>query len=244
MNPRQNQISTVIHHQLQILRFLLLVPSDPLIAWGHLPSRRRPQQTGQYLLSTPPGAHQVAEICSYRHAVRQVVIPLDQLGPQPALAAALDHPQLQWCELPRASFQHGLWSARLAQSNAARSLRSRIPYRRQSQPALVAQAFQQPPAFLVLQSPVRSRPVQRSEEHTSELQSRFDLVCRLLLEKKKKNSSQNTITRNQRNRILFLSSPSLLTRTILLRAFCADHTTMVLSVSPPVSCPGSVYLSF
>src|SRR5437868_10764362 len=26
----------------------------------------------------------------------------------------------------------------------------------------------------------------RSEEHTSELQSRFDLVCRLLLEKKKK----------------------------------------------------------
>src|SRR5207249_11257580 len=28
--------------------------------------------------------------------------------------------------------------------------------------------------------------VNRSEEHTSELQSRFDLVCRLLLEKKKK----------------------------------------------------------
>src|SRR5699024_11288512 len=28
----------------------------------------------------------------------------------------------------------------------------------------------------------------RSEEHTSELQSRFDLVCRLLLEKKKTNS--------------------------------------------------------
>src|SRR5438067_6425551 len=31
---------------------------------------------------------------------------------------------------------------------------------------------------------VEHRP--RSEEHTSELQSRFDLVCRLLLEKKKK----------------------------------------------------------
>src|SRR5207249_8947431 len=28
-------------------------------------------------------------------------------------------------------------------------------------------------------------PEERSEEHTSELQSRFDLVCRLLLEKKK-----------------------------------------------------------
>src|SRR5438067_9604290 len=30
----------------------------------------------------------------------------------------------------------------------------------------------------------------RSEEHTSELQSRFDLVCRLLLEKKKKKNSK------------------------------------------------------
>src|SRR5206468_5660895 len=30
---------------------------------------------------------------------------------------------------------------------------------------------------------------QRSEEHTSELQSRSDLVCRLLLEKKKKTKS-------------------------------------------------------
>src|SRR5438067_9613127 len=36
--------------------------------------------------------------------------------------------------------------------------------------------------------PHGSHPVEvRSEEHTSELQSRFDLVCRLLLEKKKKN---------------------------------------------------------
>src|SRR5690349_22469092 len=30
----------------------------------------------------------------------------------------------------------------------------------------------------------------RSEEHTSELQSRRDLVCRLLLEKKKKNNTK------------------------------------------------------
>src|SRR5207249_12304147 len=34
---------------------------------------------------------------------------------------------------------------------------------------------------LMSQSPIQVR----SEEHTSELQSRFDLVCRLLLEKKK-----------------------------------------------------------
>src|SRR2546421_8201567 len=32
----------------------------------------------------------------------------------------------------------------------------------------------------------------RSEEHTSELQSRSDLVCRLLLEKKKKNHTTQT----------------------------------------------------
>src|SRR5438874_2906728 len=34
----------------------------------------------------------------------------------------------------------------------------------------------------------------RSEEHTSELQSRRDLVCRLLLEKKKKKLNEKTIT--------------------------------------------------
>src|SRR5437868_6680668 len=34
------------------------------------------------------------------------------------------------------------------------------------------------------------RPKDRSEEHTSELQSRFDLVCRLLLEKKKNYSEK------------------------------------------------------
>src|SRR5206468_9661732 len=32
----------------------------------------------------------------------------------------------------------------------------------------------------------------RSEEHTSELQSRSDLVCRLLLEKKKKNKTRTS----------------------------------------------------
>src|SRR5215471_19373293 len=41
--------------------------------------------------------------------------------------------------------------------------------------------------------------VQRSEEHTSELQSRRDLVCRLLLEKKKKKTIKNIIN-NKINR--------------------------------------------
>src|SRR5699024_11246042 len=37
-----------------------------------------------------------------------------------------------------------------------------------------------------MSAPALKPPFSRSEEHTSELQSRFDLVCRLLLEKKKK----------------------------------------------------------
>src|SRR5438067_10435530 len=41
--------------------------------------------------------------------------------------------------------------------------------------------------------PATSRPA-RSEEHTSELQSRFDLVCRLLLEKKKKKKKKKSIS--------------------------------------------------
>src|SRR5699024_11284583 len=50
--------------------------------------------------------------------------------------------------------------------------------------------------FLIFINPLstkndKKRP-SRSEEHTSELQSRFDLVCRLLLEKKKKKKTYET----------------------------------------------------
>src|SRR2546422_8385850 len=38
--------------------------------------------------------------------------------------------------------------------------------------------------------PARLDETVRSEEHTSELQSRLHLVCRLLLEKKKKNNTE------------------------------------------------------
>src|SRR2546428_9087509 len=38
----------------------------------------------------------------------------------------------------------------------------------------------------------------RSEEHTSELQSRSDLVCRLLLEKKKKDCITSSVARDKR----------------------------------------------
>src|SRR5437660_9530322 len=40
----------------------------------------------------------------------------------------------------------------------------------------------------------------RSEEHTSELQSRGHLVCRLLLEKKKKHKKRSITIQEQRNK--------------------------------------------
>src|SRR5258707_5598039 len=45
-----------------------------------------------------------------------------------------------------------------------------------------------------LRGAVRQGRCQRSEEHTSELQSRQYLVCRLLLEKKKKNVTESRST--------------------------------------------------
>src|SRR5689334_24359592 len=42
----------------------------------------------------------------------------------------------------------------------------------------------------------------RSEEHTSELQSQFHLVCRLLLEKKKKNKIKNIFKIKKNNLLL------------------------------------------
>src|SRR5699024_11930350 len=49
-------------------------------------------------------------------------------------------------------------------------------------------AFKNVGKQVLFEKPVQDRGKSsvRSEEHTSELQSRFDLVCRLLLEKKKK----------------------------------------------------------
>src|SRR5438034_8303927 len=42
--------------------------------------------------------------------------------------------------------------------------------------------------------------IMRSEEHTSELQSHSDLVCRLLLEKKKKNKTEKKINTDDTNK--------------------------------------------
>src|SRR2546429_6704666 len=45
---------------------------------------------------------------------------------------------------------------------------------------------------------LRGHEISRSEEHTSELQSRLHLVCRLLLEKKKKHNLRSNKTNYQK----------------------------------------------
>src|SRR2546422_2738756 len=57
-------------------------------------------------------------------------------------------------------------------------------------PGLEARQFEAARRQTIAQRLCRSR----SEEHTSELQSRLHLVCRLLLEKKKKKMTQNDHT--------------------------------------------------
>src|SRR2546429_948170 len=50
---------------------------------------------------------------------------------------------------------------------------------------------QAPAHWLAVAPDLRERTLLRSEEHTSELQSRLHLVCRLLLEKKKQHIEHN-----------------------------------------------------
>src|SRR2546430_11222703 len=49
------------------------------------------------------------------------------------------------------------------------------------------------PRTLALVLPVHAHERERSEEHTSELQSQSNLVCRLLLEKKKKTRTNHSV---------------------------------------------------
>src|SRR2546429_2212071 len=56
-------------------------------------------------------------------------------------------------------------------------------------PAFIAMLMPPPDSGLIM---CAASPAIRSEEHTSELQSRLHLVCRLLLEKKKHNSFLTT----------------------------------------------------
>src|SRR5258707_10905851 len=69
--------------------------------------------------------------------------------------------------------------------------RKRMPTRRRDISSLPPVLMESPCQFgWVCSKTIRAEHFDRSEEHTSELQSRQYLVCRLLLEKKKKNIMQ------------------------------------------------------
>src|SRR5699024_12883209 len=81
-------------------------------------------------------------------------------------------------------------------SPAHRDLHS-FPTRRSSDLIMAAPSVALVPRTMISPSPPAPTkvpiavPLLRSEEHTSELQSRFDLVCRLLLEKKNADSASS-----------------------------------------------------
>src|SRR6266511_336097 len=76
--------------------------------------------------------------------------------------------------------------------------------------------------------------VRRSEEHTSELQSRENLVCRLLLEKKKKKHFSTSLLENKTE---YTSYPSLFTHTSLILSIplynklFIDYSYLIFSLS-------------
>src|SRR6478752_8549797 len=53
----------------------------------------------------------------------------------------------------------------------------------------------------------RTARSRRSEEHTSELQSRLHLVCRLLLEQKKNNENHVQFAKNNKRKSAILATP-------------------------------------
>src|SRR5688572_32748024 len=77
--------------------------------------------------------------------------------------------------------------------SSARSRRKSMRWKKL--PASPAGLSPQRPTFIAKNFAVTSRPREgRSEEHTSELQSQSNLVCRLLLEKKKKKNKTLQLT--------------------------------------------------
>src|SRR5437868_8516857 len=70
----------------------------------------------------------------------------------------------------------------------------------------------------------------RSEEHTSELQSRFDLVCRLLLEKKKKTISLLSVPLPTHADCLGRASTK---RRVLVQTWSIRIATQLVTTPPP-----------
>src|SRR5690242_21714609 len=72
------------------------------------------------------------------------------------------------------------------------SLHDALPICRKSGPCACSSSGGVMPVFTEMMRIRLARAAKRSEEHTSELQSHVNLVCRLLLEKKKNNIASSS----------------------------------------------------
>src|SRR5687768_18168618 len=104
------------------------------------------------------------------------------------------------CLIPSPERYHSLATSTYSLSTAgsgvagSTTIAPYMPFAMCARTGLVPQWYMKTPGSPALKRKVKDSPgITRSEEHTSELQSRLHLVCRLLLEKKKKK------TRGHRN---------------------------------------------
>src|SRR5438105_2257514 len=103
----------------------------------------------------------------------------------------LDHATREY-ERTAATFQADAWIiGRISMEPYAG--KARVPARKSGQPIAREDfiAAHGSSSYAIAIDP--SGKLTRSEEHTSELQSRVDLVCRLLLEKKKRSSTKRCV---------------------------------------------------
>src|SRR5699024_12032784 len=104
------------------------------------------------------------------------------VAPIPSTPGASRFP---YTTLFRSSFWHWALGADGGHGHAQPPFRSSRLIGAERQPTSdCRQSLQQSPAVRLSNIGIERRVRKRSEEHTSELQSRFDIVCRLLLEKK------------------------------------------------------------
>src|SRR2546422_4673008 len=75
----------------------------------------------------------------------------------------------------------------------------------------------------------------RSEEHTSELQSRLHLVCRLLLEKKKKNDNAPTNHHNARHHACVTQTEATRETTPIKRSAPVTSSPLPVPVTTPTA---------
>src|SRR3989440_5303204 len=97
-----------------------------------------------------------------------------------------------------------------------------------------------------LDPPQRNRRAVRSEEHTSELQSRSDLVCRLLLEKK---NNDDSVLQTHQHDVVYYGVVNLVDNNYIMGAvdvwrcrgcnqlFCEDKKYGMTDLAPEVGLP-------